>query len=87
MRGLLNQPPLAGRVVMGIDPAYRTGCKVAVVDATGKLLATKTIYPHQPQKRRDEALKTLTMLVQKPPGQPHHHWQRHGFTRDGAACG
>ncbi|WP_420630726.1 Tex family protein [Candidatus Leptofilum sp.] len=63
MRGLLTQPPLAGHTVMGIDPAYRTGCKVAVVDGTGKVLQTTTIYPHQPQKRRDEALKTLATLV------------------------
>ncbi len=65
MRGLLTQPPLAGHTVMGIDPAYRTGCKVAVVDATGKVLETTTIYPHQPQNRREEALKTLGALVQK----------------------
>ena len=65
MRGLLNQPPLAGHVVMGLDPAYRTGCKVAVVDATGKVLDTCAIYPHPPQKKRDEALKTLAGLVQK----------------------
>ena len=65
MRGLLNQPPLAGHVVMGIDPAYRTGCKVAVVDATGKVLATTAVYPHQPQNRREDALKTLAALVQK----------------------
>lgn len=65
MRGLLTQPPLAGHTVMGIDPAYRTGCKIAVVDATGKVLETSTIYPHQPQNRREEALKTLAALVQK----------------------
>ncbi|MAT98416.1 MAG: RNA-binding transcriptional accessory protein [Anaerolineaceae bacterium] len=65
MRGLLNQPPLAGHTVMGIDPAYRTGCKVAVVDATGKVLATTAVYPHQPQNKRDDALKTLAALVQK----------------------
>jgi uncharacterized protein len=65
MRGLLNQPPLAGHTVMGIDPAFRTGCKIAVVDATGKVLATTAVYPHQPQNRRDEALKTLAALVQK----------------------
>ncbi len=64
-RGLLTQPPLAGHTVMGIDPAYRTGCKVAVVDATGKVLATTAVYPHQPQNRREEALKTLAELVQK----------------------
>ncbi|MCA9945558.1 MAG: RNA-binding transcriptional accessory protein [Anaerolineales bacterium] len=65
MRGLLTQPPLAGHTVMGIDPAYRTGCKVAVVDATGKVLATTAVYPHQPQNKRDDALKTLAALVQK----------------------
>ena len=65
MRGLLNQPPLAGHTVMGLDPAFRTGCKVAVVDATGKVLATTAVYPHQPQNRREEALKTLAELVQK----------------------
>jgi uncharacterized protein len=65
MRGLLTQPPLAGHTVMGIDPAYRTGCKIAVVDGTGKVLATTAVYPHQPQNKRDDALKTLAALVQK----------------------
>ncbi|NJK30940.1 MAG: RNA-binding transcriptional accessory protein [Deltaproteobacteria bacterium] len=64
LRGLLTQPPLAERVVMGIDPAYRTGCKLAVVDATGKLLVTHTIYPHAPQNRRSEALRDLRRLLQ-----------------------
>ncbi|MAS35860.1 MAG: RNA-binding transcriptional accessory protein [Anaerolineaceae bacterium] len=63
LRGLLLQPPLAGQTVMGIDPAYRTGCKVAVVDATGKVLDTITIYPHQPQNRQQEALDTLAQLI------------------------
>ena len=57
LRGLLSQPPLAGHTVLAIDPAYRTGCKVAVLDATGKLLATETIYPHAPQNRREAALQ------------------------------
>lgn len=65
LRALLSQPPLAGHVVLGIDPGFRTGSKVAVVDATGKLLETATIYPHEPQKRWDEALQTLKGLVQK----------------------
>ena len=65
LRGLLSQPPLVGHTVLGIDPAYRTGCKVAVVDPTGKVLETTTIYPHQPQKRKDEALKTLAALAQR----------------------
>lgn len=65
LRALLSQPPLSGQVVLGLDPGFRTGCKVAVVDATGKLLAVDTIYPHEPQKRRREALETLQNLVQK----------------------
>ncbi len=65
LRGLLLVPPIAGRAVLGLDPGYRTGCKVAVVDATGKLLDTATIYPHEPQKRFDEALHTLRGLVEK----------------------
>jgi uncharacterized protein len=63
LRALLNQPPLAGHTVLGIDPGYRTGCKVAVVDPTGKALDTETIYPHEPQKQWREALRTLAALV------------------------
>ncbi len=63
LRSLLNQPPVEGKVVLGIDPGYRTGCKLAVVDTTGKVLATGTIYPHEPQKKWKEALETLTRLV------------------------
>lgn len=63
LRALLSQPPLAGHTVLGIDPGFRTGCKTAVVDATGKLLDTGTIYPHEPQKKREEALKMLAALT------------------------
>jgi protein Tex len=63
LRNLLSQPPLAGQTVLGIDPGFRTGCKVAVIDPTGKLLDTETIYPHEPQKRWEEALKILGALV------------------------
>lgn len=63
LRGLLSQPPLLGQTVLGIDPGFRTGCKVAVVDPTGKVLDTGTIYPHEPQKRWNEALSTLHDLV------------------------
>jgi uncharacterized protein len=63
LRALLSQPPLADRVVLGIDPGFRTGCKVAVVDPTGRLLDTAAIYPHEPQKRWDEALKALAEMV------------------------
>jgi uncharacterized protein len=65
LRDLLGQPPLAGHTVLGIDPGFRTGSKVAVVDATGKLLETTTIYPHEPQKKWEEALQTLKQLVGK----------------------
>ena len=65
LRALLSQPPLEGHVVMGLDPGFRTGCKVAVVDATGKLLDTTTIYPHEPQKRWKETLAQLKSLVEK----------------------
>ena len=63
LRSLLLQPPLRGRVVMGIDPGYRTGSKVAVVDATGKVLDTATIYPHVPQHQWDESKKRLAVVV------------------------
>lgn len=65
LQALLSQPPLAGHTVLAIDPGYRTGCKVAVVDPTGKLLDTDTIYPHEPQKRWKEALASLKKLVEK----------------------
>jgi len=62
---LLMQPPLKDRVVLGLDPAYRTGCKIAVVDATGKVLATTVVYPTPPQNKIDEAKKVLTGLIKK----------------------
>ncbi len=65
LRALLGQPPLIGHTVLGIDPGFRTGCKIAVVDATGKMLDTTTIYPHEPQKRSKEALATLLALIKK----------------------
>lgn len=65
MQGLLNQPPLTGHTVLGIDPGFRTGCKIAVVDPTGKVLTTATIYPHAPQKEWKDALKILNALVEK----------------------
>jgi uncharacterized protein len=63
LRGLISQPPLAGHTVIAIDPAYRTGCKIAVLDETGKVLATETIYPHAPRHKREAALKTLRQLI------------------------
>ncbi len=64
LRKLLLQPPMRGRVVLGIDPGYRTGCKAVVVGPTGKVLATETVYPHAPQKRWDEAKKLLTAAIE-----------------------
>lgn len=65
LRGLLTQPPLAGQTVLALDPGFRTGCKVAVVDPSGKLLDTDTIYPHPPQNQKAASLRTLKELVQQ----------------------
>ena len=65
LRDLLLAAPAGPRPTMGLDPGLRTGVKVAVVDATGKLVATSTIYPHAPQKRWDEALHTLAELARQ----------------------
>jgi protein Tex len=65
MRGLLTQPPLAGQTILAIDPGFRTGSKVAVVDPTGKVLATATIYPHPPQKQTAASRQALNRLRQQ----------------------
>ena len=62
---LLLQPPVAGHVVLGWDPAFRTGCKLAVVDATGKVLDTKVVYPTAPQNKVEEAKKDVKALIKK----------------------
>ncbi|MCB6346326.1 Tex family protein [Enterocloster lavalensis] len=62
---LLMQPPIVGRVVLGWDPAFRTGCKLAVVDGTGKVLDTVVIYPTAPQNRVEESKKILKNLIRK----------------------
>ena len=62
---LLMQPPISGRVVLGWDPAFRTGCKLAVVDATGKVLDTVVIYPTAPQNKVADAKKVLKKLIDK----------------------
>lgn len=63
LRDLLLAAPAGARVTMGLDPGYRSGVKVAVVDATGKVVATTAIYPHEPQRKWDEALATLGKLA------------------------
>ncbi len=62
---LLMQPPIKDIVVMGFDPAYRTGCKIAVIDKTGKVLATTTVYPTEPQNDVEGAKKVLKELINK----------------------
>jgi uncharacterized protein len=63
LRDLLLAAPAGARVTMGLDPGFRSGVKVAIVDATGRVVATTAIYPHEPQKRWDEALATLGKLA------------------------
>ena len=65
LQQLLMQPPIAGQTVLGWDPAFRTGCKLAVVDPTGKVLDTTVIYPTAPQNRVDEAKAVLKKLISK----------------------
>lgn len=65
VKSLLLQPPVKDKVVMGFDPAYRTGCKIAVVDKNGKLLDYTTVYPTKPQNDVDGAKKTLKGLIEK----------------------
>ena len=65
LRPLLMQPPVKGHVTMGLDPGYAHGCKVAVIDATGKVLATTVVYPTQGERRREEAISALGRLAEK----------------------
>lgn len=65
LRQLLLQPPISGKVVLALDPAYRTGCKIAVIDATGKPLETTVVYPTPPQNKTAEAEKKLLGLIEK----------------------
>lgn len=65
LRNLLLQPPVKGRVVLGLDPAYRTGCKIAIVDDTGKVLDTTVIYPTPPHNKVAESEKVLRHLIEK----------------------
>ena len=65
LRPLLMQPPVKDKVTMGFDPAYRTGCKIAVVDGTGKVLDTTVVYPTPPQNKKEEAKRELKALIDK----------------------
>ena len=65
LKPLLMQPPLKAKAVMGFDPAYRTGCKIAVVDSLGKVLDTTVVYPTPPQNKKEEAAEKLSELIKK----------------------
>ena len=82
LRELLLSPPAGQRVVMGIDPGFRTGCKVAVVDATGKFLEHATIYPTPPHNKTAEAAAILLKLVGPAPGGVDRHRHGHGIAGD-----
>ena len=65
LKPLLMQPPVKGFVTMGLDPGYRNGCKVAVVDSTGKVLATSVVYPTFSERKKQEAIATLSVLMKR----------------------
>jgi uncharacterized protein len=65
LKHLLLQPPVKNRIVLGLDPAYRTGCKIAVVDETGKVLHTTVVYPTPPQSKTEEAARILTDIIRR----------------------
>ncbi len=65
LRPLLLQPPLKGKTILGLDPAYRTGCKIAVIDSEGNVLDTAVVFPTPPQNKIEEASKTLLSLIKK----------------------
>lgn len=67
LRNLLLQPPLKGKMVLGVDPAYRTGCKLAVVDETGKMLMIDVVYPHPPKAKPEEAKQKVLSILNKYP--------------------
>lgn len=65
LKALLTQPPLSGYIILAIDPGFRTGSKIVVVDSTGKLLDFTTIYPHPPQNQKSESIKIIEALIRK----------------------
>jgi protein Tex len=65
LKALLMTPPLRDKTILGIDPGFRTGCKAAVIDSTGKFLAGETLYPHEPQKRWNEAKSVLKGMIER----------------------
>ncbi|HHW38456.1 MAG TPA: RNA-binding transcriptional accessory protein [Bacillales bacterium] len=67
LRNLLLQPPLKGKMVLGVDPAYRTGCKLAIVDETGKMYLIDVVYPHPPKAKPEEAKQKVLSLLKEYP--------------------
>lgn len=65
LRKLLLQPPLKGKVVLAVDPAYRTGCKLAAIDETGKVLKIDVVYPHPPVNKKEESVKRIIEIIEK----------------------
>jgi len=65
LKNLLLQPPLKGKVVLGLDPAYRTGCKLAVVNETGKMVKIAVVYPHPPVSKREEAKRVMKTIIKE----------------------
>jgi uncharacterized protein len=65
LRALLTQPPLSGQIILAIDPGFRTGSKIVVIDQTGKLLDTATIYPHPPQNEKERSYQVINALIEK----------------------
>ena len=82
LRDLLLAAPAGTRATLGLDPGFRTGVKVAVVDATGKVAATTAIYPHEPKKQWTELLAILGRLLQGAQGRADRHRQRHCLARN-----
>ena len=82
LRDLLLAAPAGARLTMGLDPGFRTGVKVAVVDATGKVVATTAIFPHEPQRRWDEALAILGEARARAPRRADRDRQRYCVARD-----
>ncbi len=82
LKDLLLAAPAGQRTVLGLDPGIRTGCKIAVVDATGKLVATETIYPHEPKRQWDQSLAVAAQAVHATQRRADRHWQWHRQPRD-----
>ena len=82
LRNLLLQPPIRGKMVLGVDPAYRTGCKLAVVDETGKMLEVTAIYPHPPKPDVAKSKAVVKALLEKVPDFYYCDWKWDSLSRN-----